>query len=446
MEKLEKEWTQYPVLHFDLSIGKHMDADALTRYLLFILANNEKKFAYEGTEQDPNIRMARLIEAAYEKTGTQVVVLIDEYDAPLLDVAHEDEKLDTLRNIMRNFYSPLKAYDPHLRFVFLTGITKFSQLSIFSELNNIKNISMMPEYAGICGITKEELLTTMDPDIDRLATVMKKTKEEIIQALQDNYDGYHFCWPSSDIFNPFSLLNCIADCRFDSYWFGSGTPTYLIEMMRKFKQLPSQIGGNRAKASSFDAPTQNMRSMLPLLYQSGYLTIKAYDVDIDMYTLDIPNKEIKVGLFESLLPNYVEEETDNAKVLAADLSRLIKKQDMNDALQLLQTFLATVPYCDNTLYEGHYQQMLYVIFTLLTDYRIGVEQRTLKGRTDMTLETDDHIYVMEIKFGHTAQEALDQINACRYAEAYALKGKAVTKVGIAFHVQEERNITDWIIE
>ena len=445
IEKLEKEWTDYPVLHFDMSGGKHMDKEQLNRYLLYILELNEKPYGVISDSIDPNIRLSNLINTIYQQTGKQVVVLIDEYDAPLLDVVHQEENLNELRQIIRNFFSPLKLNEPYLRFVFLTGITKFSQLSIFSELNNITNISMDEEYAGICGITKEELLTQMSDDIDRLAEKMSVTREEAILQLTDNYDGYHFTYPSPDIFNPYSLLNCFSKEKIGAYWFGSGTPTFLIEMMRKFKVLPSSIGNIYAKLSSFDAPTENMTSIIPLLYQSGYITIKDYDKELKLYKLDIPNKEISIGLYESLLPNYVTTEIDEGKVVIARMSAFINSGDIDGALSLLQTFLATVPYCDNTLYEGHYQQMLYIIFTLLTDYRILVEQRTAKGRTDITLETHDHVFIMELKFDKSANEALEQIEAKRYADAFALSGKKVVKVGIAFSVKDERNITEWII-
>ena len=216
-------------------------------------------------------------------------------------------------------------------------------------------------------------------------------------------------------------------------------------MMRKFKVLPSSIGSIYAKLSSFDAPTENMTSIIPLLYQSGYITIKDYDKELKLYKLDIPNKEISIGLYESLLPNYVTTEIDEGKVVIARMSSFINSGDIDGALSLLQTFLATVPYCDNTLYEGHYQQMLYIIFALLTDYRILVEQRTAKGRTDITLETHDHVFIMELKFDKSANEALEQIEAKRYADAFTLSGKKVVKVGIAFSVKDERNITEWII-
>ena len=447
IDNLEKEWAEYPVLHFDLSGGKHQEEDQLNRYLDFILKDNERRFGVECDAVDANVRLANLIASVYKKTGKQVVVLIDEYDVPLLDVVHQDERLESLRHLMRNFYNPLKQCEPMLRFVFLTGITKFSQLSIFSELNNITNISMDEAYAGICGITKEELLTQMSDDIDRLAEKLSITRENAIQQLKDNYNGYHFTYPSPDIFNPYSLLNCFSKEKIGAYWFGSGTPTFLIEMMRKFGTTPMDIGESEmADVSDFDAPTETMESIVPLLYQSGYVTIKDYDEETNLYELGIPNKEIRIGLFKSLLPNYLTRSSQRGKVAIAQMSVLIKNGDIDGALELFRTFLATVPYCENTKYEGHFQQLMYVVFALLTDYRILVEQRTSKGRTDITLETQDSIYIMELKFGNTADEALAQINANHYANAFAMNNKKTIKVGIGFDVKDERNITEWKVE
>ena len=446
IEKLEKEWTQYPVLHFDMSGGKHMEKEQLERYLDFILKEEEKTWGITTPLQDANNRLIDLINTAYEKTGRQVVVLIDEYDAPLLDVAHEDQQLDVLRNVMRNFYSPLKYSEGKLRFVFLTGITKFSQLSIFSELNNITNISMYDEYAGICGITKEELLTQMKEDIGELAKKRKLTCEETVKKLQEYYDGYHFSADSPDIFNPFSLLNCFAQKVFGAYWFSSGTPTYLLNMMRKFGVQPASLGKIFARSSAFDAPTENMTALTPLLYQSGYLTIKDYDELSDLYTLDLPNKEIKVGLFESLLPNYLEGMyAQDGGVTVAQMSVLIRQGDMDGALQLLQTFLGTVPYCNVTNYEGHYQQMLFIIFSLLTHYVVDVEVHTPKGRVDIVMETATDLYLIELKLNKDAQTALQQINLRNYAQRFALCGKPVTKVGINFD-STQGNIENWVIE
>ena len=446
IEKLEHEWTEYPVLHFDMSGGKHLDKEQLNRYLLSVLTENENRFGIKADAIDPNIRLMNLIKSLYQQTGKQVVVLIDEYDAPLLDVAHQDDNLIELRYIMRNFYSPLKLSEPYLRFVFLTGITKFSQLSIFSELNNIKNISMDEPYSGICGITKDELLTQMSEDIDTLAKKMSLTREETIEKLKENYDGYHFTWPSPDVFNPFSLLNCFADGKTKAYWFGSGTPTYLINMLRKFNVLPTRITKMYAKASSFDAPTENMTTITPLLYQSGYLTIKDYEPMSEIYTLDIPNKEIKVGLFESLLPNYLEGTFAEAgDVTIARMSVLIRQNDMDGAIRLLQTFFETVPYCNNTNYEGHYQQVLFIIFSLLTHFLVDVEIHTPNGRVDIVMLTHTHLYIIELKLNKDAKTAMQQINLKDYAQRFALCGKPVIKVGINFNAKSGQ-IEDWMIE
>ncbi len=301
IEKLEMEWTQYPVLHFDMSLGKHMDCEQLNRYLASQLKNYENVYGVNSDQVDVNLRLTTLIKRAYEQTGRQVAVLIDEYDAPLLDVMHEEKKLPVLRNVMRNFYSPLKACDPYLRYVFLTGITKFSQLSIFSELNNIENISMDKPYAAICGITEEEMLVQMSDDLNVLAARMEITRDEVLSKLKDNYDGYHFTWPSPDIYNPFSLLTAMSKGEINSYWFGSGTPTYLVEMLNKYGVKPQQIGERKALAESFDAPTEKMNDITPLLYQSGYITIKNYSPVTNLYTLDIPNKEVRMGLMKCML-------------------------------------------------------------------------------------------------------------------------------------------------
>ncbi len=250
IEKIEKDWTEYPVLHLSLAGGKHMEKDQLVRYLLYILKVNEEKFGIVNDSPDPNVRMLNLIKTVYEQTGQKVVVLIDEYDAPLLDVVHEDTSLDILREVMRNFYSPLKYSDRMLRFVFLTGITKFSQVSIFSELNNITNVSMDDEYAGICGITKEELLENMSDDIDMLADALGYSREMMIAKLKENYDGYHFSKKSPDVFNPYSLLNCFSKKELGAFWFSSGTPTYLINMLRQFGVLPTDIAPTEAVSSS----------------------------------------------------------------------------------------------------------------------------------------------------------------------------------------------------
>ena len=445
IERLETEWAEHPVLHFDMSLGKHMGKEQLERFLGERLAFEERKYGIDNPATDINDRFTNLIVAAYEKTGRQAVVLIDEYDAPLLDVVHEDELLPQLRQVMRNFYSPLKACDPYLRFVFLTGITKFSQMSIFSELNNLTNISMDSEYAGICGITEEELTGQLSDYVDSIADTQGKTHAEVLQQLKQNYAGSHFSWPSPDIFNPFSLLTAFAKRKIGSYWFASGTPTYLIEMMRKFGVAPSQIGPTEAMASDFDAPTERMASLIPLLYQSGYLTIKDYISEEDIYILDIPNKEIRIGLMETLLPNYVQSgvgETSLAGI--AKMYRSLRHDDLDGMLRQLQQFLLTVPYCDNTNYEGHYQQMLYVIFSLLGRY-VDVEVRTATGRVDMVMQAFGKLYLFELKLNRSAAAAMQQINLNDYPARFTQCGLPIVKVGINFDTAT-RTVSDWVIE
>ena len=399
IEKLETEWTQYPVLHFDMSLGKHLDKDALNRYLHNMLENNEIRLGITTREaQDTNIRLTNLIMDAYAKYGKQVVVLIDEYDAPLLDVVHEERDLPTLRNVMRNFYSPLKACDPYLRYVFLTGITKFSQLSIFSELNNIQNISMVKEYAALCGITEKEMRTQMDADLDAFAEKTGMDKEQLVEKLKSYYDGYHFTWPSPDIYNPYSLMVSLDD---------------------------------------FDVPLELATNYMPLLYQAGYLTIKNRSVEFDSYFLDLPNQEVRLGLMKGLVSSYVVRDTRQSNKVLREMARCLSRNDMDGALRLLQTFLSTVPYTDNTDYEGHYQQVLYIIFSLL-----GLH--TPRGRVDVVMRTAHTLYIIEVKLDKSASEAMGQIDLKHYPERFALCGLPIVKVGINFD-SERHTIEDWTI-
>ena len=444
IETVEKEWTQYPVLRFDMSSGKHMEKEQLERYLGNRLAEYEKNYGITEPAIDNNDRLTALIKAAYNQTGQKVVILIDEYDAPLLDVVHEETSLPVIRNVMRNFYSPLKASDPYLKFVFLTGITKFSQLSIFSELNNLKNISMDPNFGAICGITKEEVLTKMQDYIEQLALANEWTIDEAVAQLTQQYDGYHFTWPSSAIFNPFSLLNAMQAKRLDCYWFASGTPTYLVEMMRKFNTLPADLTKMEGSAYDFDAPTEGMTTIMPLLYQSGYITIKDYDKQFGSYTLSIPNKEVRIGLTRALVPAYVNTSPLVAGNTARNMARCLVKEDIDGMLKLLQTFLSTIPYCNDANSEGHYQQVLYIIFTLLSDYFTDVEVHTPRGRVDMVMRSSGTIYLFELKLNKDAATAIEQINLKDYASKFALCNLPIVKVGINFD-SEQRTISDWEI-
>ena len=445
IERLEKEWTQYPVLHFDMSTAKNMNREQLGSELNVKLYKYEQVYGRVAEEQESNQRLQGLIERAYQKTGQKVVVLIDEYDAPLLDVIHEDKNLPVLRNVMRNFYSPLKACGPYLRYVFLTGITKFSQLSIFSELNNIDNISMDEQYADICGITEEEMRTQMDVDLESFAAKLHTDKEGLLSQLKANYDGYHFTWPSPDIYNPYSLFNAFNKGKIDSYWFGSGTPTYLIEMLRKYHINAIQLGGKMdANKEDFDAPTERLTSAVPLLYQSGYFTIKDGIEALSVYTLGIPNREVRLGLMKSLIPYYLTPDTLSVSGALIAMAKSLYRDDINATLQAMQAFLSTIPYADNTHYEGHYQQVLYILFSLL-GYYTDIEVRTPRGRVDVVMRTDHTLYIIELKLDKDADTALGQIDLKQYPERFALCGLPIVKVGISFD-KEKKTIGDWKME
>ena len=444
IDSVEKDWTVYPVLKFSMASAKHQDKAQLNSFLGSMLEREERKWGISSHSEYANDRLTNLIIEANRQTGRKVVVLIDEYDAPLLDVSHKGGLMDEMRQIMRNFYSPLKDCDPYIQFVFITGITKFSQLSIFSELNNLKNISMLPEFAGVCGISEDEVLTQMSDYLYAFAAATKKTREETIEALKNQYDGYHFTWPSPDIYNPFSLMNALQDNWLRSYWFESGTPTFLIEKFKEFNIIPSMLKPTQLMAHSFDAPTENMASIMPLLYQAGYFTIKDYDYFSDLYTLDIPNKEIRIGLLESLLPNYIQIDSYKGITTVAQMYLALRNGDLDEMLRLLQTYLKTIPQCNNTNYEGHYQQLLYVIFSLLGRY-VDVEVRTSDGRVDMVMSTGKALYLFELKLNKSAEAAIKQIDLKDYPSRFSLSGLPTVKVGINFN-SESHTIEDWKIE
>jgi len=445
--RLERDWTKHPVLRFDMSTAKHRDSKELAWELEGKLSDYEEIYGRKPSDKTINQRMEWLIQHAYEKTGQKAVVLIDEYDAPLLDVLGDEDALAANRQVMRNFYSPLKACDEYLRFVFITGITKFSQLSIFSELNNLKNISMMPEYAAVCGITAEELTTQFSDDVDDFAARLKVSREEALSRLRDNYDGYHFSEDSPDIYNPFSLINALSDGRIKPYWFSTGTPSYVVEQMRRFGVSPQDMAGATATEEGFDAPTEGMTSITPLLYQSGYLTIKGYDPDSGLYDLGVPNREVRAGLMEGLV-RYVagEQASIPASVLVGNMRKALNNDDMDAVMRHMRTFFSSIPYADNARRnpEGFYQTLLYVLFSMLCKH-VDVEVRTPKGRADLVVNARNKIYIIEVKVDRDADFAIDQIDLRDYGERFLIQGKPVVKVGVNFDSEGTRNITDWRI-
>jgi len=446
----EKDWQQYPVMRFDLSGAKHMCVENIQKELERLLEPFESSYGRNMNETTPGMRFAGVVERAFAKTGKQVVVIIDEYDAPLLDVLHNNEQLQQVREVMQEFYQRLKMLEPKLRFCFITGITKFSQLSIFSTINNITNVTMDAKFGCICGITEQELNSVLQDDVAQLAIAYETTAEEMHQKLKVRYDGYQFSEKSEEIYNPYSLMKAFQQQKVANYWFESGTPSFLIRQLQHFKTDIMSLDRLEAPSSAFDQPTENMEDALPLLYQSGYLTIKDYDRESEMYTLGIPNQEVRIGYTQGLLPAYSGLTSSNVQTgFALKFWRALKKNDINQALLDMQSYLAGIPYVegfkkkleDAATVEGFYEYTLYLIFSMLNVY-VRTQVKVSGGRTDVVVFMPDVIYVMELKVNGTAQEALNQIRDKGYALPYLSDGRQVQAVGISFDIKK-RNIAEW---
>ena len=448
---LEKEWTRYPVLHIDLSVTKGQDnAEGLRETLMWMLGPLAEVYGREDDETSPGKLLTGLIHRAEEKTGRQVAVIIDEYDAPLLDALHDQATLDAMRKVMQEFYVPLKANEAHIKFCFITGITKFSQLSIFSTINNLKNVSLLPKFATLCGFTEDEVKTVFKEDISMMAKDFKLTPEEMYAKIKLKYDGYHFAGGADAVFNPFSLLNALGDHLLKNYWFASGTPTFLIRQMQHFHTDITSLDSLDVPESSFDQPTENMKDALPLLYQSGYLTIKDYDPDTEAYVLSIPNQEVRVGYVYGLLPTYTGLNSGDVQIgFAAKFWKALKQGDIELAMSHMQSYLAGVPYvegfkqklADAATKEGFYEYTFYLIFSMLNVY-VRTQVKVAGGRVDMAIFMPDAIYVMELKVGDTARHALEQIDARGYARPYLSDGRKVVKVGIRFDA-DKHTVDEW---
>ena len=413
----------------------------------------EEEYGKNVSEITPGMRLSGLIRRAVKQTSLQVVVIIDEYDAPLLDVLHEDKNLHDMREVLQEFYQNLKMLEPYIRHCFITGITKFSQLSIFSTINNITVISMLPKYAALCGITEEELTTTLAPDIALLAEAYECTLEEMHQKLKERYDGYMFSEKSPEVYNPFSLFKAFDTQKVSYYWFDSGTPTFLIRQMQKFHTDITSLDNMEADASSFDQPTENMPDALPLLYQSGYLTIKGYERESETYTLAIPNQEVLVGFAKGLLPAYTGLNTADVRSgFALKFWRALKGDDLDLALREMQAFLAGLPYVEGfkkkleevAVVEGFYEYTFYLIFNMLNLF-VRTQVKCRGGGADMVVYMPHATYVFELKMHESAQKALEQINEKGYALPYHTEGRRVVKVGLHFDL-DSRTLDEWVVE
>ena len=444
MESLEKEWNTYPVLHVDFSGSKYNSVDNLKAAINKQLLLWERVYGREEGDTTFSLRFESVIHRAYEQTGQQVVVLIDEYDSPMLDSNNDYETQKEIRNIMRDFFSPLKKSDPYLRFVFLTGISKFSQMSIFSELNNLQNISMRDDYSAICGITEQELRAQLQIDIEQMAQANNESYEEACVHLKQQYDGYHFSENCEDIYNPFSLFNAFAQKKYANFWFSTGTPTFLIDILQQSDFDIRQLDGVSATAEQFDAPTNVITDPLPVLYQSGYLTIKEYDRDFQIYTLAYPNKEVRKGFIESLMPAYVHLPARENTFYVVSFIKDLRVGNLDQCMERIKSFFASIPNDMNNKEEKHYQTIFYLLFRLMGQY-VDAEVKSAVGRADVVIKMQDAIYVFEFKVDGTPEEALAQINSKQYAIPYQADHRKVVKVGVNFD-SSMRTIGEWIIE
>ena len=443
IEQMEKEWRQFPVLHLDLNAKKYETPEDLNAMLNQHLEKWESQYGDEKKDRSPEERFSYVISRASEQAGCGVVVLVDEYDKPLLQTLCNIPLMEEYRQTLKAFYGVLKSSDRYLRFVFLTGVTKFAQVSVFSDLNQLNDISMKPQYATICGITMQELTHTFAPEIQQLAEHNGLTQEEALQKMKISYDGYHFCEFAEGVFNPFSVLNLFDGYKFSNYWFQTGTPTFLVELLKKSEyDLRTLIDGVEASASSFTEYRIDANNPIPLIYQSGYLTIKDYSSRFGNYLLEFPNDEVRYGFIDFLIPYYTSVVDDERGFYIGKFILELENGDYDSFLTLLQAFFADFPYELNDKSERHYQVVFYLVFKLMGQFT-DVEIRSARGRADAVVKTPAYIYIFEFKLNGTAEEALQQIDEKGYLIPYQADGRKLIKIGVEFSATE-RNISRWL--
>lgn len=444
IEQLETEWTEHAVLHLDLNAEKYTAPEDLTNILDTYLREWEER--YESTEKEnPSLsqRFRSVIRAAKQKTGRNVVVLVDEYDKPILQAIGNEELQTEFRNALKAFYGVLKSADGDLRFAMLTGVTKFSKVSVFSDLNNLNDISMDDRYNEICGISQQELHDVFDEEIGKLAVANEQSKGEAYGTLRQRYDGYHFCPNASGMYNPFSVLLALQKREYGSFWFSTGTPTYLVQLMKEAELNPYALSGYEASASELDSMQISVVNPIAVLYQSGYLTIKGYDCRFKVYTLDYPNDEVKEGFVNFLVPYYTYSKSVNHATIIGQFVKSMECGDAEHFMELLQSFMAGIPYELLPNLEVHFQNVIYIIVKLMGLY-VQAEYRTSCGRIDLLIATEKYIYVIELKLDGSAEEALAQINEKDYALPFTADGRKVIKIG-ANITSATRNIERWVV-
>lgn len=450
ISKHETEWKKYPVLKISFAITKYTDLNSLHVTLNNWLLIQEEIYGIQNRSgKEWGNRLADVIRAAHKRTGLDAVILVDEYDSPLLDSMDNPGLQMELKQEMRKFFSPLKDLGSMIRFVFLTGISKFSQLSIFSELNNLRTITMSDEYASICGITEDELFSQMKPDIQSLADKNTMDYEEACKVLKKKYDGYHFSPNCPDVYNPFSLISALSDREISNYWFSTGTPTVLTKLIAKYRMDPVSFDeGFIATQEMFDAPTETADDPIPMLYQGGYLTIKKFD-GYD-YTLGFPNDEVRIGFLKALLPYYATERVSTNDTFISKFNRALRNRNLDEALSLMKAFFSQVPYDAEHKDENHYKTLFFLIFKLCSPYSVRTEERSAAGRADAVVETKDTVYVFEFKMDGSVEEALSQIDSKGYLIPYSATRdgngteKKLYKIGANFD-SSTRTLGGWKI-
>lgn len=441
---METDWKQYPVLHLDLNAEKYDSPQALVEILSRQITQWELKYGKGVDEETLAGRFSGVIRRASEQAGCGVVVLVDEYDKPLLQVLGNDALLEDYRLTLKAFYGVLKSSDRYLRFAFLTGVTKFSQVSVFSDLNQLQDISLWADYATVCGITLDELLLNFRPELEILATANDMSYDETVAKMTRLYDGYHFRQGAIGVFNPFSVLNALKSKSFDNFWFQTGTPTFLVELLKKSEyDLRTLIDGIEAPASSFLEYRMDANNPIPLIYQSGYLTIKDYDKEFENYLLEFPNDEVRYGFINFLVPYYTSMVNSDQNFYIGKFVQELRIGDYDSFLTRLQAFFADFPYELNDKTERHYQVVFYLVFKLMGQFT-GVEVRSARGRADAIVKTPKYIYVFEFKLNGTAEQALQQIDDKGYLIPFQADERELIKIGVEFSATE-RNMSRWIL-
>ncbi|MBP3519434.1 MAG: ATP-binding protein [Parabacteroides sp.] len=450
IEGLEKEWKSYPVLHLDLNAKKFDTPEDLIRLIDRQLLVFEEKYGSVSSDVTIDDRFVTLIRKASEKTGQRVVVLIDEYDKPLLQAIGNTALQNEYRETLKAFYGVMKSMDGYIRFAMLTGVTKFSKVSVFSDLNNLEDISLRRSYNELCGISEQELLDNLGDELSEFSRSLDLTESELCDKLRRYYDGYHFAPDTAGIYNPFSLLHAFKNREFGSYWFATGTPSYLVELLKRNRYDLDRLAHEETDVDTLDGVDSVDTDPIPVIYQSGYLTIKGYDAEFGMYRLGFPNVEVEEGFVKYLLPYYANVSRSKTSFEISRFIREIESGDYDAFFSRLQSFFADTPYETITGLkpdrdtELHYQNVLFIVFRLIGLYT-KVEYHTNRGRIDLVLQTDRYIYVMEFKLNGTAEAALQQINEKQYARPFVSDGRQIVKIGVNFS-SETRNIEKWVVE